>query len=93
MNEIAAIGLHSSLARAADAPKQLAREFDAMVFRMLWRSAAVPGARGAKSATPALGAALADFFAPQMAAQHSAGFGALMLAALDSDQNVQPRRR
>jgi hypothetical protein len=92
MNELAAIGLNPSLPRAADAPQQLAREFDAMIFKLLWRTSAVPGARGGKSATPALNATLGDLFAPQMAAQHSAGFGALVLAALDANPSLQPRR-
>ncbi len=93
MNELATVGLHSSLSlgeregvrgSAAEAPVQLAREFDAMVFRLLWRTASAPGIAGSKSAPVS---SLADLYLPQIAAQHSAGFGAMVLAALARGQD------
>ena len=98
MNEIAAIGWRASLPLPADAagpaaggaaePARIAREFDAMLLRMLWRTAAVPGA--GKSAQSPLAATLADFYVPQLAAQHSAGFGAMVLSALGTDHAPRP---
>jgi hypothetical protein len=89
MNEIAAIAGRVPLLPVAGAaaaggaaePASLAREFDAMLLRMLWRTAAVPGA--GKSAQSPLAATLADVYLPQLATQHSTGFGAMVLGALD----------
>jgi len=77
--QIAAIGLPRG--SAGDAPAQVAQEFDAMLLRMLWRGAAAPGShkRGAAgSAAP-----LAELFVQQLATQHTAGFGALLLRNLE----------
>ena len=93
MNELATVGLHSSLslgqragvrAGGADAPQQLAREFDAMVWRLLWRTTSAPGAAAGKST---LASPLADLVLPQIAAQHSAGFGAMVLNTLGEAQH------
>jgi hypothetical protein len=81
MNPIAAIGLPAHReASPPDAPQQLAREFDAMLWRLLWRSASVPGA-GKASSMAAL--PLAEFYLPTLAAQHASGFGAMALASIE----------
>lgn len=67
---------------ASGALPQAAREFDALLFQLLWRTAAVPGAR-ASGVSHQLHAAFGDFFAQQLALQHSAGFGALVLRSLE----------
>jgi hypothetical protein len=77
--QIAAIGLPR--VSAGDAPAQIAREFDAMLLGMLWRGAAAPGPH--KSGAAASAAPLGELFVQQLATQHSAGFGALLLRALD----------
>jgi len=79
VNDVAAVGFQRS---SVTAPAQVSREFDALVFGLLWRTASVPGSRVGATSEP-VGALLGEFFAQQLAAAHSAGFGAMVLRTLE----------
>lgn len=79
--EVAAIGLQRT---AAGAPAQIVHEFDALVLRLLWRGASVPGALTQRAQSQQVAGVFGEFFAQQLAAQHSLGFGAMVLRALDA---------
>ena len=79
VSDVAAIGFQRS---TAGAPAQISREFDALVLGLLWRTASVPGPRTGAQSQP-VGTFLGEFFVHQLALQHSAGFGAMLLRSLE----------
>jgi len=79
VSDVAAIGFQRS---AVGTPAQISREFDALMLGLLWRTASVPGSRTGVQSQPA-GTLLGEFFVHQLALQHSAGFGAMVLRTLE----------